>query len=432
MLNATYFTEEARVVAAVAAARRGADRQYSDLIDDEGHQYVDLVMEGGGVLGIALVGYTYVLEKAGIRFLGIGGTSAGSINAVMLAALGKPADEKCDELVRKLANMPIASFIDGDSDARNFTNAALKKAGMAKLLWKALQVMDNLDDDLGLHPGDEFLKWLTEALESTGVRTTRDLQRRLADVPASLRVRGGVHGGAMLSAEERQGKLAMVAADVTTETKVELPRMAHLYWASPDEINPACYARASMSIPFFFHPYRVSGCPRNTQAQWRSAGYCGVLPQEVLFMDGGIMSNFPINLFHEPYRVPLAPTFGVKIGTSRMVPTRIEKPAQLLSAIFDAARHTLDEDFIAQNPDYQQLVEMIDTGDHNWLDFTMKDEDKRDLFARGAQAAARFLDKFDWTDYKKTREGIAAAFKISDHAKHEKAHAGHAAAVPGE
>lgn len=38
------------------------------------------VMEGGSVLGIALTGYTYVLQQAGIRFLGIGGTSAGSIN----------------------------------------------------------------------------------------------------------------------------------------------------------------------------------------------------------------------------------------------------------------------------------------------------------------------------------------------------------------
>ena len=37
-------------------------------------------MEGGGVLGIALTGYTYILEQAGIRFLGVGGTSAGSIN----------------------------------------------------------------------------------------------------------------------------------------------------------------------------------------------------------------------------------------------------------------------------------------------------------------------------------------------------------------
>ncbi len=33
-------------------------KEYSDIIDAGDHQYVDLVMEGGGVLGIALTGYT--------------------------------------------------------------------------------------------------------------------------------------------------------------------------------------------------------------------------------------------------------------------------------------------------------------------------------------------------------------------------------------
>ena len=55
----------------------------SDIIDDEGHQYVDLVMEGGGTLGIALLGYIYALESIGIRFLSIGGASAGSIMALI-------------------------------------------------------------------------------------------------------------------------------------------------------------------------------------------------------------------------------------------------------------------------------------------------------------------------------------------------------------
>ena len=36
---------------------------YSDVIDENGNQYIDLVQEGGGVLGIALVGYTYILES---------------------------------------------------------------------------------------------------------------------------------------------------------------------------------------------------------------------------------------------------------------------------------------------------------------------------------------------------------------------------------
>ncbi|MCR6719123.1 MAG: patatin-like phospholipase family protein [Chitinophagaceae bacterium] len=61
----------------------------SDVTDNEGHQYVDLVQEGGGVLGIALVGYTYVLEKMGIRFFSMAGTSAGAINTLLLACCGK-------------------------------------------------------------------------------------------------------------------------------------------------------------------------------------------------------------------------------------------------------------------------------------------------------------------------------------------------------
>ena len=37
----------------------------SDTLDDEGHQYVNLVQKGGGVLGVALIGYTYILEQMG-------------------------------------------------------------------------------------------------------------------------------------------------------------------------------------------------------------------------------------------------------------------------------------------------------------------------------------------------------------------------------
>ncbi|MFQ2704535.1 hypothetical protein ACK3ZF_16740 [Aeromonas caviae] len=37
---------------------------YSDAIDEDGNQYIDIVMEGGGVLGVALIGYLYTLEEA--------------------------------------------------------------------------------------------------------------------------------------------------------------------------------------------------------------------------------------------------------------------------------------------------------------------------------------------------------------------------------
>ena len=44
------------------------DKRFSDVEDADGLQYVDMVMEGGGVWGIALAGYVHVLEEMNIRF----------------------------------------------------------------------------------------------------------------------------------------------------------------------------------------------------------------------------------------------------------------------------------------------------------------------------------------------------------------------------
>ena len=82
----------------------------SDVVDEEGHQYIDIVQEGGGVLGIALLGYTYVLEKMGIRFLNIGGTSAGAINALLLAACGKPEEAKTEKIIEIITKKKIVYF----------------------------------------------------------------------------------------------------------------------------------------------------------------------------------------------------------------------------------------------------------------------------------------------------------------------------------
>jgi predicted acylesterase/phospholipase RssA len=53
-----------------------------------------LGVPGGGVLGIAHVGFVRMLELAGIRFLGVGGASAGAINAVLVAATRRRPDEE--------------------------------------------------------------------------------------------------------------------------------------------------------------------------------------------------------------------------------------------------------------------------------------------------------------------------------------------------
>ena len=90
-------------------------------------------------------------------------------------------------------------------------------------------------------------------------------------------------------------------------------------------------------------------------------------------------------------------------GTEPSKHGRASRPGGLVGAIFDLARHCLDDNFIVQNPDYSKLVTTIPTGEHHWLNFSMSDRDKLDLFLRGARAAIGFLEGFDWEDYKKMR-----------------------------
>src|SRR5260221_14323177 len=85
----------------------------SDVRDDAGHQYANLVQEGGGVLGIALVGYTYILEQMGVRFLSLAGTSAGAINTILISAIGKKQEEKSTVILGHLGNLKLFDFVDG-------------------------------------------------------------------------------------------------------------------------------------------------------------------------------------------------------------------------------------------------------------------------------------------------------------------------------
>jgi len=391
------------------ARLRAQQKKYSDIIDDENLQYVDLVMEGGGMLGIALVGYTWALEQAGIRFLGIGGTSAGSINALLLAALDVPAKAKSPKLLEEMTTLDFFSFVDGDDNSRDLIESWIEGSGKLKLAFKAVQVLGILNKRLGLNPGKVFQDWGTKLLNDEGIKTLADLRARINTIPKGLRTRDGK---ILDTPEKAGGRLAIVAADVSTETKVIFPDNADLYFNDPENVNPGIFVRASMSIPYFFEPLRLESLPQGEDAKkrWSDVGYSadtekGGLPQYAVFVDGGIMSNFPIDVFHDYSGIPAAPTFGVKLEyDDRRHP--IEGPFELLGAIFNSARHCLDYDFLHRNPEYKLLVQWIPCQKYNWLDFNMSDEHKAGLFKEGAVKAIEFLNRFDWAEYKAFRAKI--------------------------
>lgn len=409
---------------------RAGSKRYSDIEDDHGNQYIDLVMEGGGTLGIALLGYIYMLEQANLRFIGIGGTSAGAVSAIALATAGRPTEGRLDKLIEVLANMPMKSFVDGkdkgDADAREAVEAWLEGKGAIAKLWTMAQIIDNLREIDGLNRGDAFQHWMSEMLKNLNngeTLTVRALRERMTDLGTVLWIKGESRTDPALpsSLYEQDGEhrkyrlnrnrdyLAIVAADIATETRLELPRMAGYIWAKPDELDVALLARASMSIPVFFAPLHVkSRDPDEVRGLWRELqrpdeAYLGkFLPDRHCLVDGGVLSNFPIRAFHSKGRMPLRPTFGVKLQYDTYK-NKVENVFDVVRHAFNSARHALDLEFIEENPDYKRLVAYIDTGDIQWLDFAMGDEVKLDLFRRGAKAALDFLRRFDWEDYRRVR-----------------------------
>ncbi|SFD71462.1 patatin-like phospholipase family protein [Flavobacterium phragmitis] len=412
------FTENGTVLAIINDLRDNIrNKKFSDITDNNNYQYVDLVQEGGGVLGIALIGYVYVLEKMGIRFLSLAGTSAGSINTMLMAAAGTCDIEKSEWILDCLCNKNLYDFVDGDRDARQFIDALLSDAGNLKLIMRGVQVVDNFKDDLGLNPGNNFHQWMTNLLSQKGIKNYGHLK--------ALRKKGVSDKNKLFRIND-QGKkeeykrvdhwseMAIIAADITTESKIVFPKMVDLFYSNPDVQNPADFVRASMSIPLFFTPFKIKNIPGGVDSwnRWNEATCLRTsVPSEVLFMDGGIISNFPIDIFHENFNVPASPTFGIKLGYDKNEINTNEKFSNLISSMFDTARYGYDAEFLRKNPDFKHLIGYIDTGTHNWLNFNLTEDAKIDLFIRGAQNAADFLNRFNWEEYKKIRKAKSDYYK---------------------
>lgn len=381
----------------------------SDIIDDEGHQYVDLVQEGGGVLGIALVGYCMVLEEAGVRFFSLAGTSAGAINTLAMASVGKMEEAKGQKLLKILDEQDLFEFVDGPKFVQRFIRTFIEKSP-GSWIWyilSALRLAGRLRKYLGLNPGLAFEKWLKRLLKENGIGTTADLENHRSQLPKGLRHRDG-------RPMKFDARLAVITSDITTKSKIAFPEMADLYWKDPQSESPASYVRASMSIPGFFHPYTVENIPQGEAAKKRWVDRVDYraesLPQTVRFVDGGLLSNFPINVFHKKGSgEPTRPTLGARLSAHRQKENETDTLGGFAGALVSTMRHIYDYEFILKNKDFVQLICRIDADlEFEWLDFSMAPDKKVELFAHGAERAIEWLEGWHnetdkWENYKKMR-----------------------------
>jgi NTE family protein len=306
----------------------------------------DIVMEGGGVKGTALVGALAVLEARGYRYINLAGTSAGAIVAALTAA-----GYSAEELRAIMTSLDYTRFLDSGP----------------RWLPRRTRAGYNLMCHWGIHRGDSFLEWMREQLAAKGVRTFADLKRGIPD-------KGQIY------------RLRVVASDVTRGRMLILPAGIEHYGIKPDDLEVALAVRMSMSIPGFYRPVTL----RNADGDMS------------YIVDGGLLSNFPIQLFDGP-GMDDRPTFGLRlVGKDQERVT--QHPAHSLMSYFLSMVMTATEASYHQYVDNRDFIRTIaiDSLGISPVDFGLSTIDKRRLYTEGTKAARAFLEDWDFDSWKKS------------------------------
>jgi NTE family protein len=334
------------------AADRSAKRE---------HQPADLVLSGGGVKFIGLVGAIVALMDAGYSFPRVSGVSAGSVVAAVLAAASN-GDQLTSQEVKELAlSAPLSKWRD---------------AGPVPFLGAAW----GLVRDTSIFRGDAAHDWIRSELKNLGVTCFGDL---VLDEDQLL-LQG--HGY----------KLVVTVADLTAAQLVRLPwDYRRLYGLDPNEQLVADAVRASMAIPFFYRPVKLASVSGTTST----------------LVDGGVLSNFPIDTFDRPDgKPPRWPTFGITVlprlteGIGAVMPAlkplRLFEQTALLESLLTTMLAGHDQTKLNQPWVHARAI-AVESTDVGVLDFDISRGRLEALYDKGYGAAQEFLSTWDWQSYLK-------------------------------
>jgi NTE family protein len=323
--------------------------------------HADLVLSGGGIKGIALVGAVAALVDAGYQPQRISGTSAGAlVGATVAAALQHGKVDAA--LLHKLAmDIDYPALLD---------QGPIEKVPLLGPAWGVLS-------GDGIYRGDALHQWVAAELARLGVATFADLAIADRNLPVEQRYR-----------------LVVTVADVTLGQLVRLPwDYQRIYGLDPDEQSVADAVRASTAIPFFYRPATLKS----------AAG------RESTLVDGGLLSNFPIDSLDRPDgHAPRWPTFGVTLlpdlpaDNERVIPAlrllHLVRPPTLLEQVVTTILVGRDQAYLNQ-PWVRARTISVDTTNVGVLDFNLSDSDKEALYAAGLTAGSEFLAGWDFSNY---------------------------------
>ncbi len=371
-------------------------------------QRFDMVFEGGGAKGMVFVGAQKAFEDRGYLPARLIGTSAGAITATLLAA-GYDAEKMQAALQEKKDGKPVfATFMDEPKE-EDFTQNDIdnsltmdifrvidlpyvpdgwegvidKKIIEQLMKIKAYRVLFSFIERGGLYAGNAFLAWfrgkLEEAQPGYGTMTLKQFN----------------------TATGRD--LSMVASNTTAREMLVLNHRT-----APD--CPVAWAvRMSMSIPFAWQEVRW-------QQDWGT--YCGKDFSGNTVVDGGVLSNFPINLLtsDEPEVKEVMgddanpndyPTVGMLIDETLAVNNAPSAPANdgeedgigadikklrtvsRVSRLVNTMMHAHDNEIIGV---HEKQICRLPARTYGTMEFDMTEPRRKALVAAGEAAMNKYLD----------------------------------------
>ena len=158
---------------------------------------------------------------------------------------------------------------------------------------------------LGLYKGDALEAWIAQKLAAKGVVTFRD-------IPSD--------------------SLSIIASDITNGKLVVLPNDLQNYGIDPLSFSVAKAVRMSCSVPYFFEPVKIK-----------------VGRQTNIFVDGSVLSNFPMWLFNKDYVRRERPVIGLKLqGDEKAKPHEVDNAVEMFTALFKTMISAHDSRYISK------------------------------------------------------------------------------------
>lgn len=304
----------------------------------------DVVIEGGGVKGIAFAGALKALEEGGYdEPQSIAGTSAGAIVGALLAV-----GYKADDLFKMMMQVDFRNFKD-----KGILDSVPIVGPLASAIFEC-----------GIYEGDFLELWLEE---------------KLATAPRPAKTFGDL-----------ECDFRCIATDLTNGRILILPDALEFFFhINPKTFSIAKAVRMSMSIPFFFEPVRL--VEHTADPEQDSKLY------DTVIVDGGVISNFPVFLFDTRDGAPRWPTFGLNLYETRKR-MEIKNPVDMAMALINTMISSRDPWDMANS----DIVRTINIPSHGVAstDFEITDNEKLNLYNGGQFAAREFLKTWDFERYK--------------------------------